>query len=124
MTKIYCIQACLNLSQNDYISKRLDILYVKPLFILIQSLIPYECKVNFNQFLQSYISHIVQKFHRKISIAVCVEKKVFIGRISERFLGAPVLNKTLFALSTKCCFSSIFSTLFQFVQSFLILVFS
>ena len=40
-----------------------------------KSLIPFECKVNFNQFLQSYISHILQKFHRKIFIAVCVEKK-------------------------------------------------
>ena len=34
---------CLNLFRNDYISKRLDILYIKPLFILIQSLTPFEC---------------------------------------------------------------------------------
>ena len=53
-----------------------------------------------------------QKFHWKIFIAVCV-----ISRISTHFHGASVLNHSLFAFSAEYYFS--FSSLFQFVQSFL-----
>ena len=43
---------CLSLFQNDYISKQLDIFYIKPFFfIFLQPLIAFEYKVNFNQFL-------------------------------------------------------------------------
>ena len=78
---------------------RLDIFYIKPIFNFTQSLTPFECKLNFNQFVWSCISHIVQKFHRKIFIAVCVGKIYFTCGISTHIHGAPALNQTLFALS-------------------------
>ena len=65
MTKI--IQA-----MSQFIPKRLHLQTIryfvhKPLFILIQSLTPFECKVNFNQLLQSYMSHMYKNFTGKSS---------------------------------------------------------
>ena len=121
MTKI--IQA-----MSQFIPKRLHLQTIryfvhKPLFILIQSLTPFECKVNFNQLLQSYMSHMYKNFTGKSS-QQCALRKIIYKSHFHALSWAPVLNKTLFALSAECNFSSIFSSLFQFVHSFLILVFS
>ena len=124
MTKIYCIQA-----MSQFIPKRL---HLQALRYFAHKTTFYLDTITYTVWMLSKFQPVSAILHQSHCTKISPEnlhssmrwEKVFIGRISQHFLGAPVLNKTLFALSAKCCFSSIFSTLFQFVQSFLILVFS